>query len=206
MYTLFPSAPVRSIPSVAHAHFTIRLRIKLLFLVLAFIFLCLWVFQNNDASRALGKLLTSELGSVKESMNDPTSTVWTLISILLDLVGKAIVSKIYFCDIIIAMVLSTELRQEAPDEDEHEEEEEEEEEENDPNVDDSRARSKALGRQFRAQSRGRQEMRNAMQVRVRLFVGFLSQESTGTSIYISAYTYIPPGTVFLHVPGVHQVV
>jgi hypothetical protein len=195
MYTLFPSAPVRSIPSVAHAHFTIRLRIKLLFLVLAFIFLCLWVFQNNDASRALGKLLTSELGSVKESMNDPTSTVWTLISILLDLVGKAIVSKIYFCDIIIAMVLSTELRQE--------------EEGHDPNVDDNGARSersKALGRQFRAQSRGRQEMRNAMQVRVRLFVGFLSQESTGTSIYKSAYTYIPPGTVFLHVPGVHQVV
>ena len=71
------------------------------------------------------------------------------------------------------MVLSTELRQEAPDDDEddEEEEEEEEEEEHDPNVDDSGARSKALGQQFRVQSRGRQEMRNAMQVRVRLFVG-----------------------------------
>ena len=85
-----------------------RGKIQTFFLLLAVVFLGLWIALSERLAQVLKD---TNLLSVEDAaaLDKPNTPIWTLVTIILDFFGKSVVAKLTFCDLLLLMVAQTEL-------------------------------------------------------------------------------------------------
>ena len=91
-----------------------RSKLKQLCFLIALGFVILWISFSPRLRKLLEDSATAKLISAAQNpallIDAPSAPIWLVVAVLLDFFGKAVVSKLFFCDVLLRVVLHTELQ------------------------------------------------------------------------------------------------
>ena len=84
-----------------------------IFLIGAIAFVVVWITTSERLREVLLESNFVDLRNVL-SVDRPNTAIWTLVQIVLDFLGKSVLSKLFFTDLLLLMTVSTELAEPSP--------------------------------------------------------------------------------------------
>lgn len=90
-----------------------RGHIQTLFFLLAIGFLSCWIAFSNRLKQVMQDVNFLDVENLV-AIDKPNTPVWTIVQIVLDFFGKAVVAKLCFCDLLLQMLAETELAEPSP--------------------------------------------------------------------------------------------
>ena len=82
--------------------------IQTFFLILAVVFFGCWLAFSERLKEVLGDIDLLTLDNLA-AVDRPNTLIWTIVQITLDFLGKAVIAKLCFCDLLLQMIADTEL-------------------------------------------------------------------------------------------------
>jgi hypothetical protein len=82
--------------------------IQTLFFLLAIVFIGCWIAFSERLKQVLQQVNIIDVNRLL-AIDKPNTPLWTLIQIVLDFFGKAVIAKMCFCDLLLQMLADTEL-------------------------------------------------------------------------------------------------